>query len=66
MGAQERDTRKMNRLTAACLIIMTTLCIAQAEQWEEIAQRWPDGKPWMVNTLDGDGRDGIGHGISHL
>ena len=42
----------------AAMILAFTLSVVHAEQWDEVVQRWPDGKPRMVNTLDGDGRDG--------
>lgn len=49
----------MKTFIAACMFIVSSLCVAHAEKREEVVQRWPDGKPRMINTLDGDGRDGL-------
>ena len=57
MGVQESDTRTMKISTIASMILMFSIPVAHAQQWDEVVQRWPDGKPQMVNTLNGDGRD---------
>ena len=48
----------MKKLIIAAAILALSLSAVHAQQWDEVVQRWPDGKPRMVNTLDGDGRDG--------
>lgn len=42
----------------AFLLVSVVASVANAEQWEEVVQRWPDGEPRMVNVLDGDRQDG--------
>ena len=49
----------MKKLIIAAAILALSLSAAHAQQWDEVAQRWPDGKPRMVNTLDGDDPDGV-------
>ena len=46
------------KTTVTFLLVALFAPVAYAEQWEEVVQRWPDGKPQMVNTLDGDGIGG--------
>ena len=48
----------MKASISTTLILLLFLSIVHAELWEEVIQRWPDGKPRMVNTLDRDVRDG--------
>lgn len=40
--------------------IVVTFCpsVIRAQQWDEVVQHWPNGKPQLVNTLDGDATDG--------
>jgi hypothetical protein len=43
----------------AVVLYLPVALPAYALQWDEVVQRWPDGSPRILNTLDGDGRDGI-------
>lgn len=49
----------MKAVIIAVLSLAFSPPVVHAKQCEEIVQRWPDGTPRFVNTLDGDGQDGV-------
>ena len=46
------------KASVAFLLVAVLASTVYAQQWDEIVQRWPDGKPRIVNTLTGERQDG--------